>query len=282
MDRGRILEQAVDEGPGVVALLHVGRELVRDQRSPLHPEGVERRAQTGAGPPHRPELPKPIVDPGKLSGPASVDRPLGCFERVLAGNQRCDRGIVGHVFGPEGELVPGLVGNEGGEFGRIQGAVYGDRLQHLVVGQEEPVLEAWPDRVLHHPLPKQGGEIAGVGILVGELAADVGHPPDPDQDPAGVFAEGNPLRIEEAERAVDLDLAEESVQHRALVEPVLDPLRIESHEPPRPHLEPVVEVDVVNLRKLQRFLSQHPPEGHAPGRIRRDPHRRDPQMFVGG
>ena len=247
--------------------------------APLVAESGERRAQSGECAARFPQAVELRVDPGERLIPRSLDPGADPVQRRCAGDEGGHGAIVGQEFRAVGVGVKVLVGSKGHELLGADPLAFGKR-QRLLVRKEEAVSEAGPDRVAHVAFPEHTPErrfLALVGVLAGVAHGE--HAAHADDHAPGPFRERGALGIEEAERLLRPERAEESVEHGELVFAFLDPSRFDllalviadvglSVRYPA-DLQTLGDSDLTILCAPLDLLAQHPSKGHAGSGVHR-------------
>ena len=280
-----IFHHGFHERPRIAAALALPQKLnlVGEQapvlEAPLVAERGERRAQAGE---RAARLPQPVelrVDPGERLIPRSLDPAADPVQRRGAGHEGGHGAIVGQELRAVGVGVEVLVRGESHELLRVDSLALGER-QRLLVGKEEAVREAGPDRVAHVALPEhaaQGRVVLLVGVLGGLAHGE--HPAHADDHAPGLLRERGALGIEEAERLRRPERAEEGVEQRELVLALLDPVRLDLLAAAAADvglavwhptdLQALGDPDLAVLRVPLDLLAKHPAERNAGSGVRR-------------
>ena len=228
-----LFHHGVHERPRIAAAIALAQELdlVGEQapvlEAPLVAERGERRAQAGDRAARLPQAVELRVDPGERLVPRSLDPPADPVQRRGAGHERGHGAIVGQELRAVGVGVEVLVRSENHELLGVDSLALCER-QCLLVGKEEAVRKAGPDRVAQVALPEhaaQGRVVLLVGVLGG--LAHGAHPAHADDYAPRLLRERGALGIEEAERLRRPERAEEGVEQRELVLALLDPVRLD-------------------------------------------------------
>ena len=195
--------------------------------APLVAERRKRRAEAGertARPPQAVEL---RIDPGEHLNPRSLDPAAHPVQRRGAGHEGGHGAIVGQELRAVGVGVEVLVRGEGHELLGVDPLAFGER-QRFLVGKEEAVREAGPDRMAHVALPEHAPKrrVLDLVCVFGGLA-DGEHPAHADDHAPGLLGERGALGIEKAERLLWPERAEEGVEQSELVLALLDPGRLD-------------------------------------------------------
>ena len=196
-----IIHHGFHEVPRIAAALALPQQLnlVGEQapvlETPLVAERGERRAQAGERAARLPQTVELRVDPGERLVPRSLDPAADPVQRRGAGHEGGHGAIVGQQLRAVGVGVEVLVRGEGHELLGVDLLALGER-QRLLVGKEEAVREAGPDRVAHVAFPEHAAQ-ARVVFLVGVLSglAHGEHPAHADDHAPGLLRERGALGI---------------------------------------------------------------------------------------
>ena len=280
-----IIHHGVHERPRITAALALAQQLdlVGEQASvleaPLVAECRKRRSQAGK---RTTRLPKPVelrVDPGERLVPRPPDPAADPVQRRRAGHEGGHGTIVGQELRAVRVGVEVLVRSEGHELLGVDRLALGEG-QGLLVGKEETVRGAGPYRVAHVVLPEhaaQGRALDLVCVLGGFPHGK--HAAHADDHAPGLLGERGALGIEEAERLLRPERAEEGVEQRELVLALLDPscldllalviadVGLAVRHPA--DLQTLGDPDLTILRAPLDLLAQHPSVGDACRGVRR-------------
>ena len=173
-------------------------------------------------------FPQPIelgVDPAQRSFPRPLDPLPDTAERSRTGHERTDRAVMGQQFRSIGKRIEVLVRGKGYKLLRVDPAPLCSKFKHLLVRKQESVHKPGSDRVADVALPQDAAKrrvLHAEGVL--RFFAHREHTTHPNYHAPRLLRKRRALGVEETERLIAAQRAEEGIEERQLVIPLLYPI----------------------------------------------------------